>query len=223
MGYPTQEGVKQLRELYPIGCRVELVQMGADPYSKLKPGDQGVVNHIDDIGTIFVSWNCGSGLGMVYGVDHIRRLDTLVQNEASALSYMGVQVAPNALHSQAELIGLLQSYGPFGQTLGKVRTKYLEQFGQDLIWTYPFSDDMTGGSVIIPVREGFLNIPYHTKVEQLGAQLELSGAELLDVDAVHTLQSECKAYMSGLLQALEDMEQALQGQHQLARDLYPPS
>lgn len=212
MGYPTQEKVKRIRELYPIGCRVELVQMGADPYSKLKPGEQGIVNHIDDIGTIFVSWNCGSGLGMVYGVDHIRRLDTPVQNEASALSYMGVQVAPNALHSQAELMELLQSYGPFGQTLDKVRTKYLEQFGQDLIWTYPFSDDMTGGSMIIPVREGFLHIPYRSVVKQLGAQLDLDGAELLSLDAVHTLQTECEAYTSGLLQALKDMEQALQGQ-----------
>lgn len=75
MNFPSREIVRQVREQYPIGCRVELVSMGADPYSKLKPGDQGTVKSVDDIGTIFVSWNCGSGLGMVYGVDHIRRLD----------------------------------------------------------------------------------------------------------------------------------------------------
>lgn len=75
MNFPSREIVQQVREQYPIGCRVELVSMGADPYSKLKPGDQGTVKSVDDIGTIFVSWDCGSGLGMVYGVDHIRRLD----------------------------------------------------------------------------------------------------------------------------------------------------
>lgn len=75
MNFPSKEIVQQVREQYPIGCRVELVSMGADPYSKLKPGDQGTVKSVDDIGTIFVSWDCGSGLGMVYGVDHIRRLD----------------------------------------------------------------------------------------------------------------------------------------------------
>ncbi len=80
MAYPDRNIVLQLRRQYPIGCRVELVEMGPDPYSKLKPGDQGVVNHIDDIGTIFVSWDCGSGLGMVYGEDHIRRVDDTLSN-----------------------------------------------------------------------------------------------------------------------------------------------
>ena len=67
MRFPTKEEVQRVRERYPIGCRVKLV-------SKLKPGDQGTVNHVDDTGTIFVSWDCGSGLGMVYGVDHIQRI-----------------------------------------------------------------------------------------------------------------------------------------------------
>ena len=49
--------------------------MGPDPCSKLKPGDQGTVNHVDDTGTVFVNWDCGSGLGMVYGEDHIQRLE----------------------------------------------------------------------------------------------------------------------------------------------------
>ena len=75
MKYPTREKVQQVREMYPTGCRVELVEMGPDPYSKLQPGDQGTVKCVDDIGTVFVSWDCGSGLGMVYGVDTIRRVD----------------------------------------------------------------------------------------------------------------------------------------------------
>ena len=46
----------------------------SDPYTKLKPGDRGTVSMVDDTGTIFVNWDCGSGLGVVYGEDHIRKI-----------------------------------------------------------------------------------------------------------------------------------------------------
>ena len=45
-----------------------------DPYTKLKPGEQGEVLYVDDIGTIHVNWNCGSTLGVVYGEDVIKKL-----------------------------------------------------------------------------------------------------------------------------------------------------
>lgn len=59
--------------MYPSGCRVELVSMD-DPYTKLEPGDQGTVKFVDDIGTIFVNWDCGSGLGIAYGEDVCRKV-----------------------------------------------------------------------------------------------------------------------------------------------------
>jgi len=71
--FPHKEIVLRLREQYPAGTRVELVRMN-DPYSKLKPGDQGTVVFVDDIGTVFVNWDCGSSLGAAYGEDVIRRL-----------------------------------------------------------------------------------------------------------------------------------------------------
>ncbi len=71
--FPSRETAERIRKLYPTGCRVELVRMD-DPYSKLTPGERGVVTAVDDTGTIFVNWDCGSGLGIVYGVDRIRKL-----------------------------------------------------------------------------------------------------------------------------------------------------
>lgn len=68
---PKRETIACLRERFPKGTRVELVSMD-DPYSKLKPGDRGIVDFVDDAGTIFVNWDCGLGLGVVYGVDRIR-------------------------------------------------------------------------------------------------------------------------------------------------------
>ena len=70
----TDEELEYLKKEYPLGCRVELVSMD-DPYAtKPQPGDQGTVNHIDDTGTIFVSWDCGSGLGVVWGEDEIKKV-----------------------------------------------------------------------------------------------------------------------------------------------------
>lgn len=66
--------LKQLREQYPVGTQVELVHMD-DPYNrKLVPGCQGTVRWVDDMGTIHVSWDCGSSLGVVYGIDSCKRL-----------------------------------------------------------------------------------------------------------------------------------------------------
>ena len=73
-GMPSREQVKSIRERYPKGTRVELVSMN-DPYNtKLVPGSQGTVDAVDDTGTIFVSWDCGSSLGVVYGVDSVRKI-----------------------------------------------------------------------------------------------------------------------------------------------------
>ena len=73
MRIPSRECIAHLRAQYPAGTRVELISMD-DPYSKLKPGDQGKVAFVDDIGTIHIHWDCGSGLGVVPGVDVIRKL-----------------------------------------------------------------------------------------------------------------------------------------------------
>ena len=62
-----------LREKYPTGTRVELVHMD-DPYTSLTTGDKGTVRFVDDIGTIHISWDCGSSLGAVYGVDIITKI-----------------------------------------------------------------------------------------------------------------------------------------------------
>ena len=74
MNFPKREVVEVVHARYPVGTRVELVSMD-DPYSRLRPGDRGTVKSVDDTGTVFVRWDCGSGLGVVYGVDRIRILE----------------------------------------------------------------------------------------------------------------------------------------------------
>ena len=74
MNYIDEATLIELRNQFPRGARVELVKMD-DPYNtKLIPGCQGTVRYVDDMGTIHVSWNCGSSLDVVYGEDICRKI-----------------------------------------------------------------------------------------------------------------------------------------------------
>jgi len=56
---------------YKVGDRIILVST-TEENTNLKPGDRGVVNYIDSIGTIHIKWDNGSCLGMIPGLDEIR-------------------------------------------------------------------------------------------------------------------------------------------------------
>ena len=62
-----REIVAMLREEYPKGARVELIEM-EDPQAP-PIGTKGTVRGVDDIGSIMVRWDNGSGLSIVYGQD----------------------------------------------------------------------------------------------------------------------------------------------------------
>ena len=71
----SKETLASLRERFPVGCRVALIHMN-DPWNiRLTEGCEGTVTSVDDIGTIHVAWDCGSSLGIVYGIDSCRRID----------------------------------------------------------------------------------------------------------------------------------------------------
>ena len=53
-----------------IGDRVECIFM--DDAQAVPAGTQGTVYHIDDMGTIHVKWDNGSGLGLIPGVDQYK-------------------------------------------------------------------------------------------------------------------------------------------------------
>ena len=69
----SKAALEARRARYKKGARVELISMN-DPYTKLRPGDTGTVDFVDDTGTVFVTWDSGSHLGVVFGEDEIRLL-----------------------------------------------------------------------------------------------------------------------------------------------------
>lgn len=68
-----RETVERLRWEYPVGCRVELVQM--DDVQAPPIGTKGTVRGVDDIGSIMVRWDNGCRLLVAYGEDMCRRID----------------------------------------------------------------------------------------------------------------------------------------------------
>ena len=69
--FPNKEIVDKIKAEYPTGTRVELVSM--DDMQAPPIGTKGTVNTVDDTGTIHVSWDSGSSLGIVYGEDECKK------------------------------------------------------------------------------------------------------------------------------------------------------
>lgn len=66
----TKQQVRQLRDFYPEGTKVQLIRMD-DPQAP-PAGTHGVITHVDDAGNIHVSWDNGSGLSLIPGEDEFK-------------------------------------------------------------------------------------------------------------------------------------------------------
>ena len=73
MRFPSKETVERVRKAYPSGCRVVLVRMD-DPQAP-PIGTKGTVLGVDDIGSVMVRWDNGSGLSIAFGEDECRRCE----------------------------------------------------------------------------------------------------------------------------------------------------
>lgn len=72
MQFPSRATVEHLKEIYPVGTRVELLRMD-DPQAP-PIGTRGTVKGVDDTASILVRWDNGSGLNVVYGEDEVRKI-----------------------------------------------------------------------------------------------------------------------------------------------------
>lgn len=71
---PSQTEVIAMRQQYPVGTRLELINMD-DPFTHLSAGDRGTVRGVDDLGQIMMRWDNGGSLSLIPGVDEFRRID----------------------------------------------------------------------------------------------------------------------------------------------------
>ena len=68
----SEMALNALRENYPQGTRIELVQM--DDIQAPPAGTLGTVIGVDDTGSLLVDWDNGSGLNVIYGEDVVRKV-----------------------------------------------------------------------------------------------------------------------------------------------------
>lgn len=66
----SKERLQALRERFKPGTRVELLKM--DDVQAPPIGTKGTVVGVDDIGSIMVNWDNGSGLSVAYGEDECK-------------------------------------------------------------------------------------------------------------------------------------------------------
>jgi len=68
----SKKELEKLREEYPSGTKVKLVKM--DDVQAPPIGTIGTVDMVDDIGSLRVSWETGSSLGVLYGEDIVEKI-----------------------------------------------------------------------------------------------------------------------------------------------------
>ena len=72
MIFPSEKTVNDLKIKYPNGTRVKLLSM--DDVQAPPVGTLGTVNGVDDTGSLLMSWDNGSGLNVIYGVDKVEKV-----------------------------------------------------------------------------------------------------------------------------------------------------
>lgn len=67
-----KERVEHLRKQYPKGTKIELLEM--DDVQAPPVGTVGIVQGVDDLGSILVRWGNGSSLSVIDGVDRVKKI-----------------------------------------------------------------------------------------------------------------------------------------------------
>ena len=70
----SKEIIEKLKEIYPSGTRVKLIQM--EDIQAPPKGTLGTVYGVDAIGSILVKWDNGSMLNVIFRVDRIEKISS---------------------------------------------------------------------------------------------------------------------------------------------------
>ena len=71
----SPEQVEQIRQRFPVGTRIVVNCMENDP-CPIFSGTKGVVQIVDDIGTVHCKFENGRMLGLIPGVDSFARCES---------------------------------------------------------------------------------------------------------------------------------------------------
>lgn len=86
--FPSKEKVEQIKENYPVGTRIELIELN-DPYANIETGTQGTVKFVDGVGTLHMEWDNGRTLGIILDEDKFKVLSRPQETEEKPVQSMG--------------------------------------------------------------------------------------------------------------------------------------
>lgn len=109
---------------------------------------------------------------------------------------------PEKLLSQQELIDMLEAWGGHDRALSHLREHYDNELGSDPIWRYPISLDTCNGGFLVPVKEGYLFIPYDEVDAEDYEILMLDKTCLMDAETCAYMARECQGYTDALCEEL---------------------
>ena len=103
-----------------------------------------------------------------------------------------------ALPTKDELLEQLSEGGYTDRELSHIRDEMMEKLGFDPVWRYPFCHDGGLGAVLIPVKEGFLWLPYNIIDIEDNEVYDAENARLLDAESCEHLLQEMQEYVESL-------------------------
>lgn len=171
----------------PTGKRIKLVRM-EDPYTNLKPGDEGVCTGVDDMGHILMKWDNGSTLSMLPEVDEFDVIDESIDEgefkntdeslKQKLIDYYYEKEAEYGEEEIANVIEILNGYGDNLSGLGKYdKILLLRLIDDDEL--YQEVDDIGIGEIDSEDRNLFDNYVYESKI---------LGYEILPSEALEELK-----------------------------------
>lgn len=107
----NKDKIEYLRKMYPEGTRIKINEM-TDPYHPVPSGTLGTVNHVDDAGTIHMTWDNGQSLGLIDGEDDFTVVHRPEYKEeqirvlvVAPLQKPVIKIIENTLEAQQAVVG----------------------------------------------------------------------------------------------------------------------
>lgn len=126
-------------------------------------------------------------------------------NAINTMIFRGVEVDLSDLPSKGELLEYLSKNGPHDRSISHYREQFDEEYGNELMCRIPDCFDEGMGVVIVPVKEGFLLLPYSHTDNEVYEIYDLELARLLGPEEVARLETQFKEFTNIILGVLTDI------------------
>jgi len=101
----TEKEITEIKNKYKPDMKIRLLKDMQLDEQPIKAGEIGVIDHVDDIGTIHVRWKSGSSLGIVPNIDEFELVEKIkvIMLEIDKEPY--VKEIYNTLEDKQEIVG----------------------------------------------------------------------------------------------------------------------